>query len=75
MDFWKKFMILPRGIKGQLFSLTIPIFIETLLMMLFAFIDIVMLSQLSENAVASVNFVNQLLMMVMTIFMIGVTGV
>lgn len=62
-------------IKRQLVSLTGPIFIETLLIMLAGFVDVFMLSRISDNAVASVGLANQILMLVSMVFMIGVMGV
>lgn len=62
-------------IRRQLISLTGPIFVETLLIMLVGFVDVFMLSRISDNAVASVGLANQILMLVSMVFMIGVMGV
>lgn len=62
-------------IRRQLVSLTGPIFVETLLIMLVGFVDVFMLSRISDNAVASVGLANQILMLVNMVFMIGVMGV
>ncbi len=62
------------SIKKQLISLTFPIFIETLLVMLLGFMDILMLSKVSDNAVAAVGLANQILLLVNMVFMLGVLG-
>ena len=54
----------PRGLRGKLFKLTGPIFLETLLMLTLGVVDTLMLSHHSDNAVAAVGVVNQLLNMV-----------
>ena len=54
----------PQGLRGKLFKLTGPIFLETLLM----------LSHHSDNAVAAVGVVNQLLNMVFLLFNITTVG-
>ena len=51
----------PRGLRGKLFKLTGPIFLETLLMLTLGVVDTLMLSHHSDNAVAAVGVVNQLL--------------
>lgn len=61
-------------LRRRLLYLTVPIFIEILLVMLLGFMDIIMLSQVSDNDVASVGIVNQILMTVTMIFMVGATG-
>lgn len=61
-------------LRKKLFYLTVPIFIEILLVMLLGFMDIIMLSQVSDSDVASVGIVNQILMTVTMIFMVGATG-
>lgn len=62
-------------IRRQLIALTFPIFIETLLIMLAGFVDVFMLSRVSDSAVAAVGLANQVLMLVYMVFMIGVMGV
>ncbi len=62
------------GLRRHLFSLTGPIFIETLLVMVLGFMDVLMLSQVSDTVVASVGFVNMLLMTTYMLFMVGTTG-
>lgn len=64
----------PRGLKGKLFKLTGPIFLETLLMLTLGVVDTLMLSHHSDNAVAAVGVVNQLLNMVFLLFNITTTG-
>ncbi len=64
----------PKGLKGKLFKLTGPIFIETLLMLTLGVVDTLMLSQYSDNSVAAVGVVNQLLNMVFLLFNITTTG-
>ena len=61
-------------IRRQLIALTFPIFIETLLIMLAGFVDVFMLSRVSDSAVAAVGLANQVLMLVYMVFMIGVMG-
>ena len=55
-------------------NLTAPIFIETLLIMLLGAVDTVMLSQYSDNTVAAVGVVNQLLNLVFLIFGVTTAG-
>lgn len=63
-----------HDLKRQLVSLTVPIFIETLLIMLLGLMDVLMLSQVSDEAVAAVGLANQILMLVYMVFMVGVMG-
>lgn len=63
-----------QRLKKQLFQITGPIFVETLLIMLLGFVDIMMLSRLSDSVVASVGIVNQLLVTVSMVFMVAATG-
>lgn len=57
-----------NGIKIGLRKLVTPIFIETLLIMMLGAVDTVMLSQYSDDAVAAVGVVNQLVMFAFLIF-------
>lgn len=57
-----------NGIKVGLRKLVAPIFIETLLIMMLGAVDTVMLSQYSDEAVAAVGVVNQLVMFAFLIF-------
>lgn len=57
-----------NGIKEGLRKLVVPIFIETLLIMMLGAVDTVMLSQYSDEAVAAVGVVNQLVMFAFLIF-------
>lgn len=54
--------------KLSIFAITWPIFLEILMLMLLGNIDILMLSQYSDEAVASVGVANQLLNMSITMF-------
>lgn len=62
------------GLKGKLFKLTGPIFLEILLMLMMGVVDTFMLSHYSDNSVAAVGVVNQLLNMVFLLFNITTTG-
>ena len=53
MDMYRLFRA-PRGLRGKLFKLTGPIFLETLLMLTLGVVDTLMLSHHSDNAVAAV---------------------
>lgn len=54
--------------KMSIFKVTWPIFLEMLLLMLLGNIDILMLSQYSDNAVAGVGVSNQILGTALTMF-------
>ena len=56
------------GIRKGLTKLVIPIFIETLLIMMLGAVDTVMLSQYSDESVAAVGVVNQIVMFAFLIF-------
>ena len=58
----------PRRIRKNLARLADPIFIETLLNKMLGAVDTVMLSQYSDNSVAAVGVVNQLIMFAFLIF-------
>lgn len=58
-------------LRKQLFNLAAPISIETLLVILLGTTDIIMLSRHSDETVAAVGVVNQLLNMIFIVF--GVT--
>ncbi|MCX7711790.1 MAG: MATE family efflux transporter [Clostridia bacterium] len=60
--------------KLNLFMLTWPIFIETLLRMLLGNVDTFMLSHYSEKAVAAVGATNQIIAMVLVIYSVVSTG-
>ena len=70
VDFFRR----PQGLRGKLFKLTGPIFLETLLMLTLGVVDTLMLSHHSDNAVAAVGVVNQLLNMVFLLFNITTVG-
>ena len=55
-------------IRQNLRKLVVPIFIETLLIMMLGAVDTIMLSQYSDDAVAAVGVVNQLVMFSFLIF-------
>lgn len=55
-------------LRRQLLSLTIPIFIETLLIMTLGAVDTVMLSRYSDEAVAAVGVANQIVMLCFLVF-------
>lgn len=61
---------LPMNNKGLLFKLTWPIFIELVLQMLVGNVDQMMMSQYSENAVASIGNVNTIMNFVTITFSI-----
>lgn len=67
-------MVHRPSIKRRMANLTAPIFIETLLIMLLGAVDTVMLSQYSDNTVAAVGVVNQLLNLVFLIFGVTTAG-
>ena len=56
------------GIRRQLASLAVPIFIETFLIMLLGAVDTLMLSRHSDASVAAVGVVNQIVMLCFLIF-------
>ena len=56
------------SLRSQLVSLTVPIFIETLLIMTLGAVDTVMLSRYSDEAVAAVGVVNQIIMLCFLVF-------
>lgn len=62
------------SLRKDLFTLSLPIFIEMLLVYLMGAADTFMLSQYSDNAVAAVGIVNQLTMFAFLIFAIINTG-
>ena len=56
------------GIRKGLTKLVIPIFIETLLIMMLGAVDTIMLSQYSDESVAAVGVVNQIVSFAFLIF-------
>ena len=52
-----------ESIKRRLAKLAAPIFIETLLIMMLGAVDTIMLSRHSDNRVAAVGVVNQIIML------------
>lgn len=57
-----------RSVRKNLSRLAVPIFIETLLIMMLGAVDTIMLSQYSDESVAAVGVVNQLVMFAFLIF-------
>ena len=58
----------PSPFKQQLLRLAAPIFVETLLIMMLGAVDTVMLSRHSDNSVAAVGVVNQIIMLTFLVF-------
>lgn len=63
-----------KTLRSQLFHLTAPIFVETLLIMLLGAMDTFMLSSYSDDTVAAVGVVNQLLNLVFLVFGVSTVG-
>lgn len=61
-------VIQQTNIKKGLTKLVVPIFIETLLIMMLGAVDTIMLSQYSDESVAAVGVVNQIVMFAFLIF-------
>lgn len=61
-------------LRRQLFHLTSPIFLETILLMSTGAIDVFMLSRYSDDAVAASGVVNQLVFLVSIVYMITTLG-
>lgn len=61
-------VIQQENIRRRLFKLAAPIFIETLLIMMLGAVDVIMLSRHSDNSVAAVGVVNQIIMLTFLIF-------
>lgn len=61
-------MIQQESLKRRLAKLAAPIFIETLLIMMLGAVDTVMLSRHSDNSVAAVGVVNQIIMLTFLVF-------
>lgn len=64
----------PHGLQRQLAKLAEPIFMETLLVMTLGAVDTIMLSQHSDNSVAAVGMVNQLINLVFLVFEVTAVG-
>lgn len=58
----------PASVRKELVRLVIPIFIETLLIMMLGAVDTIMLSQYSDESVAAVGVVNQIVTFAFLIF-------
>lgn len=63
-----------HNIRRRLASLTVPIFIEIMLVMLLSASDTFMLSQCSDSAVAAVGVDSQLLNMIFLVFSVSTVG-
>lgn len=61
-------------VRRRLLSLTLPIFLECLLVLLLGTMDTLMLSKYSDQAVASVGVVNQVFNMVILVFQVTTLG-
>lgn len=61
-------MAFQKSLKGKLARLAAPIFIETLLIMMLGAVDTVMLSRHSDQSVAAVGVVNQIIMLTFLVF-------
>ncbi len=61
-------IIQQENIRRRLFKLAAPIFIETLLIMMLGAVDVIMLSRHSDNSVAAVGVVNQIIVLTFLIF-------
>ncbi len=61
-------VIQQENIRRRLFKLAAPIFIETLLIMMLGAVDVIMLSRHSDNSVAAVGVVNQIIVLTFLIF-------
>ena len=59
-----------QGMKAQLGKLVGPIFIETALVLMLGVVDTIMLSQHSDEAVAAVGVVNQLIHLAVLVFQV-----
>lgn len=56
------------ALRSELFRLTLPIFIESLLILTLGAVDTFMLSRYSDESVAAVGMVNQIIMVVFLVF-------
>lgn len=63
-----------RSINSRLIQITWPIFVEFVLLMLLGSMDILMLGNYSDNAVAAVGIVNQIINMLNLLFQIITAG-
>lgn len=63
-----------ESLKTQLKRLTVPIFMEIALVMLVGFVDTLMLSRYSDNAVAAVGLDNQIIALVFLVYQFVSTG-
>ena len=61
-------------LRKRLLNLSIPIFIESLLIILLGTMDTIMLSRFSDSSVASVGVVNQVFNMIIVVFQVSMLG-
>ena len=61
-------LITKGALRSELFRLTLPIFIESLLILTLGAVDTFMLSRYSDESVAAVGMVNQIIMVVFLVF-------
>ncbi|WP_321332214.1 MATE family efflux transporter [uncultured Bacteroides sp.] len=61
-------IIRQESLRRRLLKLAAPIFVETLLIMMLGAVDIIMLSRHSDNSVAAVGVVNQIVMLTFLVF-------
>ncbi len=61
-------------LRRRLLYLTVPIFIESLLVILLGTMDTIMLSRYSDSSVASVGVVNQVFNMIIVVFQVSTLG-
>jgi putative MATE family efflux protein len=63
-----------ENLRKNLRKLAIPIFFETLLVMMLGAVDTIMLSRYSDNSVAAVGMVNQLINLAFLLFQVSALG-
>ena len=63
-----------NSLKARVRKLALPIFVETLLVMMLGAVDTFMLSRYSDNSVAAVGMVNQLIILAFLIFQVIALG-
>ena len=67
-------MLLQESLKGRVKKLAMPIFVEILLVMMLGAVDTFMLSRYSDNSVAAVGMVNQLVVLSFLVFQVIALG-
>ena len=66
--------MLQESLKGRVKKLAMPIFVEILLVMMLGAVDTFMLSRYSDNSVAAVGMVNQLIVLSFLVFQVIALG-